>query len=261
MKIRPTRKSRSGLSSADNLVGRQSIFLQEANNVSLKPLILFAMTFLIIGNIGADSPSNYISLVDGYNGFGKIINTSGPSPLYENHTLNIIVGDSITWVNNDESDKITIISGQKLWKDNDVVLIHAGRKYSYTFNNTGVYTFNISEYDAFPKQIIIVSNIGDVVDTIPEDIADKIVENVTDTIPEVTNDKITENVTGTIDENVTYATENITDTTDGNMTVNMTNNRTSLVMSVFAPLNILGNLKITGIITFVVIVMISLIKD
>ncbi len=222
--------------------------------MKLKILIFLTVTFLFIGNIGANNSTMYLSLVDGYNGFGRITNTSGESQLYDNHILNIIVGDSITWINNDPSDRIIIISDQKIWNDSDIVLTHAGKRYSYTFNNTGVYTFRIAEYDTFPKQTIIVSDITDVIDTIPENVTDKIEENVTDKIEENVTDKIEENVTDKIEENVTdKIEENVTDV--------VANNRTSLIMSIFAPLDILGNLKMTIIIIFIIAVIISLVKD
>ena len=58
--------------------------------MKLALLILLIVSFLFIGNADADNSAVYISLVDGYNGFSRIINTVGEYPLYENHTFNIV---------------------------------------------------------------------------------------------------------------------------------------------------------------------------
>ena len=127
--------------------------------MKLKLLILLTIVSISTGNIGQDGSVTYRSLIDGYKGFYKVvISGTVEVPLYENYTLNINVGDNIVWVNDDPTDIITIVSEQKLWKNDEVVLGHIGSQFNYTFDEIGTYTFYIKQYQGFPKQTIIVSN-------------------------------------------------------------------------------------------------------
>lgn len=222
--------------------------------MKFKLLMFLTITFLFIGDIDTNNSIVYMSLVDRYNGFGKIMNTSGEPPLYENRTLNINVGDSVTWVNNDPSDKITIISEQGLWNDNGVILVHTGRRSSYTFNETGKYTFHIAEYNMSKRQTIIVSNIGDNVDTVTE----KTINVTKEKTINVTKDKTTDTIAGNTTNTVT---ENATNMVTENTTASNVNDTYIYARTILVPLNIFGNLKMMGIITFVIVVIISLIKD
>jgi plastocyanin len=241
--------------------------------------ILLIVSSLFIGDVDAGNSTTYLSLVDGYNGFNRITSSVGEPPLYENHTFNINVGESITWVNNDPSDKITIISEQGLWQNDYVVLSHAGRRFSYTFNSSGIYTFSIKEYKRFPEQKIIVSglvnntntgtvenmtNVGanDTIDDKTDNISD-IANDKTDNISDITNDK-TGNITNDKTGNITNGkTGNISDITNGtsNTTRKKINSGNLPISPIFLPLNILNNLKLAGIAAFVIIVITSLIKD
>ena len=94
------------------------------------------MSFLLIGDVGTNNAITYVSFVDGYNGFSRMTSVAGEYSLYENHTFNINIGESITWINDDPSDKITVISEQGLWKNDSAILTHAGRRFSHVFNST-----------------------------------------------------------------------------------------------------------------------------
>ncbi len=103
------------------------------------------------------SPIVYKSLID-TSGFYKISNmTSNKIAPFQNNTLNIYKGDKIIWVNEESSEKrFTIISGQKLWKNESGILGGRDKQFSYVFNKTGKYTVYLKEYPGLKSQRIIV---------------------------------------------------------------------------------------------------------
>lgn len=197
----------------------------------LKLLILLTVIFLSIGDIG-EINATYRSLVDGYNGFYRVINTTtGESISDQNHILNINVGDNIIWINEDQSDRITIISDQGLWESDVALLEHTGSQFNYTFDSPGIYTFNIKEYKGFSKQTVTVSDIS--------------YSNDTDM-------NATPNPTITPTETIITPTE----------TVNITNNENMISINpILMPLNILSNMKMIGFMAFIIAMIIFFIKD
>src|SRR3990167_11565963 len=135
-------------------------------------------------------PLLYLILPLYKNLYKVVISGTVEVPLYENYTLNINVGDNIVWVNDDPTDIITIVSEQKLWKNDEVVLGHIGSQFNYTFDEIGTYTFYIKQYQGFPKQTIIVSNSNIVpilTDTVPTHNESITTPVVTTTTPISTN--------------------------------------------------------------------------
>ncbi len=217
-----------------------------------KLLILLTILLLFIGDVGKNDSVTYISLVDRSKGFNKVINTAGIIQPYENNVININIGDTIIWINNDISDRITIISEQGLWKDNDAMLLYTGRRFNYTFNDIGTYIFHIEQYKTLSKQTVIVSGLYVNNDSIvPESNVD-----VIDINPVITHtiDKTNPIITHT--ENMIMESPEVTPIVDvTNISV-----RTDLMYQILVPLNILNNLKMTGMITFIMVILISFIK-
>ena len=201
----------------------------------LRLIILLVIIFISIGDIDKNNSNNsttYRSLVNEYNGFYDVIkeDTGGPSQ-YKNYTLNISVGDKIIWINKDPTEAVAIISDQGLWENNSAILRYTRIEFNYTFDSPGIYTFHLDRYTKLAQKIIVSSN------------------EISSTV-NATNQVITPNVTVTVTEPV--STPSVT------VTVDKVYNKNDLIL---LPLDILGNLKLTGIITFVIIVITSFIKD
>ena len=218
------------------------------NKMRLRLIILLVIIFISIGDINKNNSNNsttYRSLVNEYNGFYDVIkeDTGGPSQ-YKNYTLNISVGDKIIWINKDPTEAVAIISDQGLWENNSAILRYTRIEFNYTFDSPGIYTFHLDRYTKLAQKIIVSSNeIGSTVNATNQ----VITPNVTVTVTEPVS---TPNVTVTVTEPV--STPSVT------VTVDKVYNKNDLIL---LPLDILGNLKLTGIITFVIIVITSFIKD
>lgn len=102
---------------------------------------------------------SYRILVDQYHGFYRVYNASSDKAVfYQNDTLNINKGDTITWLNDAVPDtKLTIISRQKLWNNYSGELKWAYKQFSYTFNKSGIYEIYIKERPKFRQKIIVDS--------------------------------------------------------------------------------------------------------
>lgn len=198
----------------------------------LRLIILMIIIFFLTGDVGEYNFTVYKSPVDTYSGFYSVINEStGEFYQYENHTLNINIGDKIVWVNRDTTDIITIINDQGLWGNNSVVL-EFREQFNYTFNDPGIYTFHIDRYKKLSKQTIIVSS-----------------DNTGTTVNMTTGSIISPTITPV----TTIGTTTTTDNTSVEDTV--------LINPILTPLDILSNLKLTGIISFVIIIIMSFVID
>lgn len=104
----------------------------------------------------------YLSLVNDGLGFYKVrnIETIPRKFTYDNHILNINIGDTLIWENDADISTLTIVSDQHLWND-QVGRIKVGQKINYKFDKPGTYTFRIKEASSMVQKII-VSNIGEV---------------------------------------------------------------------------------------------------
>lgn len=97
-------------------------------------------------------------------GIGENLSATGPARTflvdinYTNKTLNINIGDTVTWINDATPDwPLTIISEQKLWGDRDAYLRWNYQKFNYTFNEPGTYSVYIKECRRCQNQTIIVN--------------------------------------------------------------------------------------------------------
>ena len=229
-------------------------------DMKLKLYVLLIIIFLSTGDIG----TTYRSLIDGYHGFKKVVITGGDSIPYENNTININVGDEIIWINDDSSDILTIINDQMLWGNDTAILIYYGRQFSYTFNESGTYTFYIKQYRAFPKQIVIVSGISTNNNTIAN------INGTNTTINTTIEPTISPTMTAsptidtTIDITVSPTVTNIVNINDTiGIPYNKSNVQTEniiLTNPILMPLDILKNIKITGMIVFIIITTLSFLR-
>lgn len=110
-----------------------------------------------IDNKSIKRPLNYSVLVDQYHGFYRVYNVmSNKIVPYQNDTLNIYKGDTITWRNDAVPDyRLTIISQQKLWDNNSADLKWAYKLFTYTFNTSGIYEVYVRQYTKFGQKIIV----------------------------------------------------------------------------------------------------------
>lgn len=233
----------------------------------LKLLMLLTIIFLSIGDIGTNNSATYRALIDGYHGFYKVVIAGGGSVLYENNTFNINVGDNIIWINDDPSDAITVINDQRLWENDTATLKYYGRQFNYTFNKSGIYTFYIKQYSAFPKQTVIVSDI----------LTDNNITINTGNTNTTINTTVvpTPTIYPTIDTSNTNTTINtivvptptidispgvvVTERNDDTNIINLSEN-TILYNPFFTPLNISKNFKKMVPISFIIVMIIFLIR-
>jgi plastocyanin len=105
------------------------------------------------------SATMYLSLVNDGFGFYKIRNleTIPRQFTYDDHVLNINVGDTIIWENDADISTLTVVSDQNLWND-QVGRVKVGQKINYKFDKPGIYTFHLKEVSS--KQTIVVNNVG-----------------------------------------------------------------------------------------------------
>lgn len=106
------------------------------------------------------TPYTFRVLVDGYHGFYRAYNIGTGEELIgrdDNKTLNIYIGDTVIWSNEDPVEIFTIESDPKLWANN-VGYLGPGKRFSYTFNQSGMYTIDVKKRITSPHQIIIVNS-------------------------------------------------------------------------------------------------------
>ncbi|MCX9011959.1 MAG: hypothetical protein OIN66_12650 [Candidatus Methanoperedens sp.] len=100
----------------------------------------------------------YKTFVDQDFGFKRVIELNYTPFTYENLTLNMHVGDNMTWINDATPDeKLTILSEQNLWNESRGLLRWNYQYVNYTFTQPGTYGIYIKEYPRKQHQIIIVS--------------------------------------------------------------------------------------------------------
>jgi hypothetical protein len=137
-------------------------------------MLIIIISILISHGVAIDNesikdPVKYRILIDQKYGFfrsykmqdnllGDEIYPENRTPKYqESRTLNISKGDTVTFV----SDVIpgiihmTIVSKEKLWSNKNGTLLHSGKEFSYTFNNSGIYNIYIKEHYLLTQRIIV----------------------------------------------------------------------------------------------------------
>jgi plastocyanin len=126
-------------------------------------IIIFILTMFLNPVIASDNQIknvNYRVLVDQKNGFYKVYeidNGTFKNPDYQNNTLNISKGDTITWSNEAYVDyQLTIMSIPNLW-DNSGLMKYNDKKFSYTFNESGIFDIYINEFPKFRQKIVVGS--------------------------------------------------------------------------------------------------------
>jgi plastocyanin len=126
-------------------------------------IIIFILTMFLNPVIAIDNRIknvNYSVLVDQKNGFYKVYeidNGTFKNPDYPNNTLNISKGDTITWSNEAYVDyQLTIMSIPDLW-NNSGLMKYNNKKFSYTFNESGIYDIYINEFPKFRQKIVVES--------------------------------------------------------------------------------------------------------
>ena len=164
----------------------------------------------------------YKSYVDMEFGFYRVIDITTLKPTnYEGRTLTINLGDTVTWINDDNNGSITIISEEDIWNAEDSFLGNEDT-FSYTFENPGKYIIYIQE-DPTIRQTILVN------DTVENDQSDNI-EDITggniiydDTnIEEMTGDNITHDDTNNNENNISINNSFVTktDNNENNISIN-----------------------------------------
>ncbi len=117
-------------------------------------LVLAVLALLMLAGIA--NAETYKIFIDSDYGFYRVIMPSnGPnpvSPVYENRTLFINLGDTVIFESNAE-ELLTIISEQGLW--NNAILRWSYQTFSYTFSGSGTYGFYIKEYPVQHLNIIV----------------------------------------------------------------------------------------------------------
>jgi len=106
----------------------------------------------------AHEPQTYRIFVDSYYGFSQVRHISDkPRTDLNPKNLGIRVGDTVIWRNDDEDDRLDIVSNEGLWDSVAGVLMWYGKEFSHTFKNKGAYTVTISNYPKTADQTITVS--------------------------------------------------------------------------------------------------------
>ncbi len=110
-------------------------------------------------NSNNSNSTTYRTFVDSYKGLYRVINMNTKNyTSYENKTLNINIGDTVEWVNDDDIG-LTIISNEKLWKDKYGYMKSTFKRFNHTFTKPGNYTFYIRQYSTkFQPQTIVVKS-------------------------------------------------------------------------------------------------------
>ncbi|CAD7776126.1 hypothetical protein AIOGIFDO_01894 [Candidatus Methanoperedenaceae archaeon GB37] len=101
-------------------------------------------------------PQTYRVFVDSDYGFYMV--RPRPRTDLDVKNLKIRLGDTVEWENDDSYDyRLEIVSKEGLWSAPDGVLVMNGKRFSYTFNETGVYTVSIGNYPKTANQTITVT--------------------------------------------------------------------------------------------------------
>lgn len=131
--------------------------------------LVCAILLIIISISGASASITYNSDVDIDNGFDHVTIADSPTfphyPNYTNNVLTINMSDTIIWVNTRNKDldlnaRITLISSQELWSEEDSYLKWNTRTFSYRFEKPGVFELYVKENAKF-RQTIVVNPISD----------------------------------------------------------------------------------------------------
>ena len=132
-------------------------------------LSLILMSMLISPVVAIDDqqfrdPITYRIIVDQDYGFFRIYKMtdnkiSSDYIIPENNTLIISEGDIVTFASDSKSDqRLTIVSEEQLWSDEDGSLAYAGKEFSYKFDNSGMFNVYIKENPSLEQKIIIDTN-------------------------------------------------------------------------------------------------------
>lgn len=115
------------------------------NFVNVAIVTVIFISYLTIADAGANTiPVTYLSYVDNVYGFYRVIDiTTHKSSPYDNRTLIINGGDTVTWMNDADNAILTIVSEQQLFTNKRLDI---RQRSSYTFDQIGTYTFHIKEY-------------------------------------------------------------------------------------------------------------------
>lgn len=126
--------------------------------LSIYPIHVLAIDNLNNSN-NSDNYTMYRTFADSYKGLYNVINMNTKTYVpYDNRILNINVGDTIEWINDDDMIGLTIISNEKLWKDKSGYLKSTRKRFNYTFKKPGNYTFHIRQIAGIQPQIVIVKS-------------------------------------------------------------------------------------------------------
>ena len=69
------------------------------------------------------------------------------------------MGDTIVWINDAIPDgPLTIISKDNLWENRSAYLRWNYQKFSYTFNESGIYDMYIREYPRLHQTVVVKDN-------------------------------------------------------------------------------------------------------
>lgn len=108
-------------------------------------------------------PDTYKVFVDGYHGFYRVYNVNTGEELiggeYEDKTINIRIGDTVIWSNEDPTEIFTVTSEPRLWS-NKTGYLKPAKKFNYTFNQAGMYDIYIIQRQTFPHQTVIVESLN-----------------------------------------------------------------------------------------------------
>ncbi len=182
-------------------------------------LLLIMISMLIspvvtIDNQPFKDPVTYRIIVDQDYGFFRIYKMtdnkiSSDYIIPENNTLIISEGDIVTFASDSKSDqRLTIISEEQLWSDEDGSLAYAGKEFSYKFDNSGIFNVYIKENPSLEQKIVIETNeLESIVTNGSIDTNDTIDTNELESI--VTNDTIDTNELKSIVTNDTIDTNEL----------------------------------------------------
>lgn len=117
-----------------------------------KILMIVAIFFVVTLTVG----EIYRTDVDTTYGFYQVRNDNNPDDnfKYLNHTLNINVGDTVTWRSMDDF-KITVVNEQNLWGNTSGILSRSFKEFNYTFNNAGTYRVHLIRYQRLHQTIVV----------------------------------------------------------------------------------------------------------
>lgn len=135
--------------------------MKKNNIITSAYVILFSIIILsmITTIVTAEINSKYITYIRDDFGFYRVRNYDDSVKIftYDDRTLNINTGDSMSWSNDADSKKLTVMSDQNLWSVEKGYL-RVGQKMEYTFTNSGTYTFYIKEASEKRQTIIVNGN-------------------------------------------------------------------------------------------------------